>query len=59
MITSYSQLLLKGYRGQLDQEASTCIEFITDGTKRMRGLLADLLAYTQAPMTVETAIPST
>lgn len=48
MITSYSQLLLKGYRGQLDQEASTCIEFITDGTKRMRGLLADLLAYTQA-----------
>ena len=47
MITSYSQLLLKGYRGQLDQEASTCIEFITDGTRRMRGLLADLLAYTQ------------
>ena len=48
MITSYSQLLLKGYRGQLDQDASTCVGFITDGTKRMRGLLADLLAYTQA-----------
>jgi PAS domain S-box-containing protein len=47
MITSYSQLLLKGYRGQLDGEAATCIEFITDGTKRMRELLADLLAYTQ------------
>jgi light-regulated signal transduction histidine kinase (bacteriophytochrome) len=47
MITSYSQLLLKGYRGQLDGEAATCIEFITEGNKRMRGLLADLLAYTQ------------
>ena len=47
MITSYSQLLLKGYRGQLDGEAATCIEFITDGTKRMRELLGDLLAYTQ------------
>jgi PAS domain S-box-containing protein len=46
MITSYSQLLLKGYRGQFDGEAATCIEFITDGTKRMRELLADLLAYT-------------
>src|SRR5262249_26233737 len=42
MITSYSQLLLKGYRGQLDGEAGTCIEFITDGTQRMQELLADL-----------------
>jgi len=47
MITSYSQLLLKGYRGQPDAEAATCIEFITDGTQRMRELLADLLAYAQ------------
>ena len=38
---------MKGYRGQLDGEAATCIEFITEGTKRMRELLADLLAYTQ------------
>ena len=47
MITSYSQLLVKGYRGQLDEEALTFIQFITEGTKRMRDLLADLLAYTQ------------
>jgi len=47
MITSYSQLLLKGYRGQLDGEAATCVAFITEGTGRMRELLADLLAYTQ------------
>jgi PAS domain S-box-containing protein len=47
MITSYSQLLLKGYRGQLDGEAAICIEFITEGNKRMRDLLASLLAYIQ------------
>jgi PAS domain S-box-containing protein len=47
MITSYSQLLVKGYRGQFDDEASVCVRFITEGTQRMRGLLADLLAYTQ------------
>ena len=47
MIASYSELLLKGRRGQLNQEESTCIEFITEGAKRMRGLLVDLLAYTQ------------
>lgn len=47
MITLYSQLLMKGYRGQLDGEAATCIELITEGSKRMSELLADLLEYTQ------------
>jgi len=47
MITSYSQLLLKGYRGQLNGQAETYVQWITEGTRRMRDLLADLLAYTQ------------
>ncbi len=47
MITSYSQLLVKGYRGQLDGEAGVCVDFITKGAKRMRDLLADLLSYTE------------
>lgn len=47
MITSYSQLLVRGYRGQLDGEAGTAIGYITEGAKRMRGLLTDLLAYTR------------
>ncbi len=46
MITSYSQLLVKSYRGQLDSEADICVQYIVDGTTRMRELLADLLAYT-------------
>lgn len=47
MIASYSQMLVKGYREQPDGEASLCVKFITEGTSRMRELLADLLAYTQ------------
>jgi PAS domain S-box-containing protein len=47
MITSYSQLLVKGYHGQLDGEAAVCVDFITKGAKHMRDLLADLLSYTQ------------
>jgi PAS domain S-box-containing protein len=47
MITSYSQMLVKGYRGELDDEAALCVKFITTGTQRMRELLADLLVYTQ------------
>jgi PAS domain S-box-containing protein len=46
MITSYSQMLMKGYQGELD-EAALCVKFITAGTQRMRDLLADLLVYTQ------------
>jgi len=47
MITSYSQLLVQGFRGQLADEAEMFVSFITEGTRRMSGLLTDLLAYTQ------------
>jgi PAS domain S-box-containing protein len=47
MITSYSQLLLQSYNGPVENEAAVCVNFISEGTKRMRALLADLLAYTQ------------
>ena len=47
MITSYSQLLLKGYPGPVEGDAAVCVKFISQGTTRMRELLADLLAYTQ------------
>jgi PAS domain S-box-containing protein len=46
MISAYSQLLVKGYRGDLDPEAAECLEYIVEGTQRMRELLSDLLTYT-------------
>ena len=47
MITSYSQLLVTSIKGQLDEEAALWVDFIDQGTQRMRELLQDLLAYTQ------------
>ena len=47
-LTSYSQLLVKGFQGQLDDEALACVDFITKSAKEMRTLLSDLLSYTEA-----------
>jgi signal transduction histidine kinase len=47
MITMYSQLLVRKCADHVDDDASTCIRFITDGTNRMQQLLTDLLAYTR------------
>jgi signal transduction histidine kinase len=47
MISAYSQLLVRGYPGPLSEEAQTCIEFITRGTKQMRDLLTDLLSFAE------------
>ncbi|HLY62960.1 MAG TPA: PAS domain S-box protein [Terriglobia bacterium] len=47
MITAYAQLLVKNYPAQGDQEATTFVGNIVDGTRRMRELLGDLLAYSE------------
>ena len=47
MITIYSQLLLKRHKGEFDSEAQMYVDTIAAGTKRMRELLADLLAYAE------------
>lgn len=44
-IISYSQLLERRYRGQLDQDANDFIDFIVEGTMRMSSLIRDLLNY--------------
>jgi PAS domain S-box-containing protein len=46
IINTYSQMLLKSHRGQFSQDAELFVGFIADGTRRMRDLLDDLLAYT-------------
>lgn len=47
MITAYSQLLIKSYRGDFDEQAAGFVNVIVEGTARMRELLTDLLAYTE------------
>jgi light-regulated signal transduction histidine kinase (bacteriophytochrome) len=47
MITSYTQLLAKRYRGQLDSDADEFIEFVVDGAMRMSSLINDVLNYSR------------
>ena len=43
MVTSFTQLLERRYKGRLDADADEYIEFIVDGAKHMKLLIDDLL----------------
>ncbi|AZI44651.1 hypothetical protein EHF33_17285 (plasmid) [Deinococcus psychrotolerans] len=46
-VTSFAQLLVGKYRGQLDPKADVYLSMITEGTGRMSRLLQDLLAFSR------------
>ncbi len=47
MVSGYTQLLAKRYRGKLDPDADEFMAFITDGVTRMHALIDDLLIYSR------------
>lgn len=47
MITSYSQLLERRYGDHLDERGHELLDHVVDGSRRMRSLINDLLAYSR------------
>ena len=47
IVTIYSQLLEKKYKGSLDEQAAAFIQHTVEAAQRVETLLEDLLAYTQ------------
>jgi len=47
MVTSFTQLLERRYKGRLDNDADDYIGFIVDGAKRMKLLIDDLLTFSR------------
>ena len=57
-IVSYTQLLERRYKGQLDQDADDFMGFIVDNTKKMTRLISDLLDYSRASNQAEPLKPT-
>ena len=47
MVSSFTQLLEKRYKNQLDNDADDYIGFVVEGAKRMKQLIDDLLAFSR------------
>ena len=47
MVSSFTQLLERRYKNQLDEDADDYIGFVVEGAQRMKNLIDDLLAFSR------------
>jgi PAS domain S-box-containing protein len=52
MVSSFTQLLERRYKGRLGDDADDYIDFIVEGVQRMKNLIDDLLAFSRLNTTV-------
>ncbi|MEO0373312.1 MAG: chemotaxis protein CheB [Cyanobacteria bacterium P01_A01_bin.17] len=55
-VKSFSELLVQGYREQLDSNARQYIDFMTSGVERMEALIQDLLTYSRLSQDTNTLV---
>ncbi len=58
MVSSYVQLLGDKYKGRLDKDADTFIEYAVDGAMRMQRMISGLLDFSRVSRSVETLKPT-
>ncbi|MCP4252891.1 MAG: PAS domain S-box protein [Candidatus Scalindua sp.] len=56
MVSSYTQLLARRYKDELDSDAHEFINFAVDGANRMKNLIDDLLEYSRVGSSGKTFI---
>jgi signal transduction histidine kinase len=58
MVASFTQLLAKRYKDQLDDDARDFINYAVDGATRMQTLISDLLNYSRVGTQGKTFVPT-